>query len=301
LNRNIITLLLLLVLVGAGVAWQMSRSMAAEQQVQALVKKARAQQELDIGYEKVSASFMGNEVSIHQVRLMPLKPMKGMPMPMRIDKLVLGAEQMRQEQAPDQADVQIQGAQIPVDALGLAAAERQRFVKAHGEVLRLDADLHYRYDPETRALEMSSRLGAERLGNLYVSLALGNVMSPRLDADPLLLQQGLMTMTIKAAALRYQDAGLVDSLFQENAARMGMDLAAYKAQLVTRIDQRFPAQQPASTQRKIPQALKAFIDDPQTLQIQLKPDGAVPVMGLMAGLLNPLPLLEMLNVSVTAH
>jgi hypothetical protein len=280
--------------------WQASRDKAAEEQVKALTDKVRAEGALEVGYEKVSTGFFNNEVTISRVKVVPLKSKGKMPSELMIDRIVLGAAQLQQSKAPNQADLSIQGAVIPVEALGLSAPQKAKFVQQHGEVLRMNADMHYRYRPETKELDLTGSVGADHLGALELSLMLGNVLSPQLDADSAALQQAMISLSLRGLEIRYRDNGLADSAFQEEADKSGLDIETYKANLVRKLEQDLQ-KQPSEKSTAAVKAITAFIRKPKTLSIKANPDSAIPVIGLMTGLMNPAPVLQMLNLSISSN
>ncbi len=106
---------------------------------------------------------------------------------------------------------------------------------------------------------------------------------------------------LTSASIRYDDASLAGKLLDMFAAQSGAERAAFveglKAMLPTLVGQ---AGIPALTDMVVPQ-VSAFLDDPQSLEIAVKPASPTSVLVLSAAAANPAGLIKALGLAVTAN
>jgi hypothetical protein len=108
-------------------------------------------------------------------------------------------------------------------------------------------------------------------------------------------------LSIGGASLRYDDAGLAPKLLDMFAAQSGVE----RAQFVEGLKSMVPAMiaesgVPALNDVVVP-PVSAFLDDPQNLEVALKPASPTSVLVLAAAAANPAGLIQALGLSVTAN
>jgi hypothetical protein len=108
-------------------------------------------------------------------------------------------------------------------------------------------------------------------------------------------------LSITAANIRYDDAGLAPKLLDMFAAQSGIDRAAF----VEAIKPVVPAMMadlnaPALTDLVVP-AVNAFLDNPQSFEVAVKPASPTSFLVLAAAAANPAGLIQALGLTVAAN
>ncbi|MCP8884555.1 hypothetical protein NIM87_13640 [Devosia sp. XJ19-1] len=108
-------------------------------------------------------------------------------------------------------------------------------------------------------------------------------------------------MTISGVSIRYDDASLAGKLLDMFAAQSGADRAAFveglKAMLPAMIAE---SGIPALADLVVP-PVSSFLDDPQSLEVAVKPASPTSVLVLAAAASNPASLIQALGLTVTAN
>lgn len=108
-------------------------------------------------------------------------------------------------------------------------------------------------------------------------------------------------MTITSASIRYDDASLAGKLLDLFAAQSGTDRATFveglKATLPAMIAE---SGVPALTDVVVP-PVSTFLDDPQSIEVVVKPASPTSVLVLAAAASNPASLIQALGFAVTAN
>jgi hypothetical protein len=111
----------------------------------------------------------------------------------------------------------------------------------------------------------------------------------------------LQALTLTSSSLRYDDAGLAPKLLDMFAAQSGADRAAFveglKAMVPELVGQ---AGIPALTDLVVP-AANAFLDDPKSLEVAVRPATPTTLLVLSAAAANPAGLISALGLAVTAN
>lgn len=111
----------------------------------------------------------------------------------------------------------------------------------------------------------------------------------------------LQALSISSASIRYDDASLAGKLLDVLAAQSGTDRAAFveglKATLPGMVAQ---SGIPALTDLVVP-PVSAFLDDPQSLEISVKPPQPTSLLVLTAAASNPAGLISAIGLAVTAN
>lgn len=108
-------------------------------------------------------------------------------------------------------------------------------------------------------------------------------------------------MTISGLGIRYDDAGLTPRLLDMFAAQSGADRGAFVEGLKTMLPAMIAESGiPALGDLVVP-PVSAFLDDPKSLEVAVKPATPTSVLVLAAAASNPASLIQALGLSVTAN
>ena len=111
----------------------------------------------------------------------------------------------------------------------------------------------------------------------------------------------LQALTLTSASIRYDDASLAGKLLDMFAAQSGADRAQFVEGLKSMAPQMIgQAGIPALTDLAVP-AINAFLDDPQSLEIAVKPATPTTLLVLSAAAANPAGLISALGLAITAN
>ncbi|HWV20682.1 MAG TPA: hypothetical protein VN036_06615 [Devosia sp.] len=111
----------------------------------------------------------------------------------------------------------------------------------------------------------------------------------------------LQALTLTGSSLRYDDAGLAPKLLDMFAAQSGADRAQFVEGLKAMVPQLVgQAGIPALTDLVVP-AANAFLDDPQSLEVAVRPASPTTLLVLSAAAANPAGLISALGLAVTAN
>jgi hypothetical protein len=108
-------------------------------------------------------------------------------------------------------------------------------------------------------------------------------------------------LTLTSSSLRYDDAGLAPRLIDMFAAQSGADRAQFVEGLKAMVPQLVgQAGIPALTDLVTP-AANAFLDDPQSLEVVVRPATPTTLLVLSAAAANPAGLIKALGLAITAN
>lgn len=111
----------------------------------------------------------------------------------------------------------------------------------------------------------------------------------------------LQALTLTGSSLRYDDAGLAPKLLDMFAAQSGADRATFVEGLKAMVPQLVgQAGIPALTDLVVP-AANAFLDDPRSLEVAVRPATPTTLLVLSAAAANPAGLVSALGLAVTAN
>ena len=124
----------------------------------------------------------------------------------------------------------------------------------------------------------------------------------RMQAASMQVMGLVSQLTFGRFVVKFQDGGMTDNLLEYYAAENG----ATRAELVAQANGMAPLLlgqlQAPELQAEVADALKTFLNDPQSMTISLSPDAPVPFPVLMgAAMSSPAELVRALNASVTAN
>lgn len=154
-----------------------------------------------------------------------------------------------------------------------------------GEVanLRLDVGIDIVYDSEKDALDIRTiSLSAENYGTVTLSAAMSGMPLSSL-ASSSKRDDALLSAKLDRATLRFDNAGVVERVLDEQAKASGKTRQAYVDELVPQISKMVGDQLGSSDLAKqIATSVEAFIRDPRSIAVESKP--GEPVSILLVGL-----------------
>ena len=137
---------------------------------------------------------------------------------------------------------------------------------------------------------------------MQAQMAAGGEMSEEQAQAQMMSSMALMQgVSIVGASIRYDDASLAGKLIDFFAAQSGADRATFveglKASLPAMLE---GSGVPALNDIVVP-PVSAFLDDPQSLEVAVKPASPTSLLVLMAAAANPAGLITALGLTVTAN
>lgn len=136
-------------------------------------------------------------------------------------------------------------------------------------------------------------------GDLMLALEDGETAGD--DADGLAAFQMMEDVVLSSASLRFLDTGLTDRALAHAGAAQGVDGERMAAVLKVMLPLALARLDNPVLQAEIMTAADSFLEDPDTIVIEARPERPIPVLELTAAaVLMPLALPEILNISVSA-
>lgn len=174
----------------------------------------------------------------------------------------------------------------PLDKLGYGKVN----FGAHGEAI---------YDTAAKTVAVKSRFGAPEMGELTLAYRLGSYPDDWTSDSAEALEKVVMAVAVERAELRYDDASLVDHLFQLWAASAGETAAAARQQALDRLDELKATYRDAPRAREALEAATAFLRAPKSIRAVAEPPSPVTI-GELYRLNEPDPddVMELLGLKV---
>lgn len=238
-------------------------------------------------YGEVDVNLLDMSATVRDVRV---KVIGGVEF--TVNKLVLSRfEQL--DGMPRALSMSVRGVRIPLAQEALSS--RWQILRELGyDVLALDYDLDFDYDPKTRWFRLQElRLDVRNAGVLSMKMALANVnLAALLEGGP-----EMAFMAIERGELRYEDLSLVGRIFDSFAREEGVSPDEVRASLEQGIAEREAnaAERGDDFSVAALSALRRFIKAPGSISLHAQPLGGVSVMQLMA-LQDPVEVLKALNM-----
>lgn len=178
---------------------------------------------------------------------------------------------------PTYASIDVLGIELEPSSLGKEAAAE---LAALGYAGAWSCDVTVDMDSlvEKRELKTHMVYAAKDVGSLRLDFVLSNLDFAA--TKPEAAMASLFNCALKQAEMAYVDASLVERIFKQNAAKQGLDLPAYKKQLVGQLDAALQ-HSPKSLPQAFINALKQFVENPRQLTISANPTAPVSFMDLL--------------------
>jgi len=111
----------------------------------------------------------------------------------------------------------------------------------------------------------------------------------------------LQALTLTSSSLRYDDAGLAPKLLDMFAQQSGADRAQFVEGLKAMVPQMVGQLGVQPLTDMVVPAVNAFLDDPQSIEVAVKPATPTTLLVLSAAAANPAGLISALGLAVTAN
>lgn len=197
---------------------------------------------------------------------------------------------------PHYATLRVRGFEMRADKA--KPATRAWMERLGYDKITVDVDYAYRYRPGLRELTIEKfRISGKQVGTLNFEARIGNVI--RIDAGNFaqLISIALQAV-VRSGRLTFEDDSLAGRLIRDRARAAGQSEAAYRETLMGGIDAEMRRTKSASLRRQL-QHVRAFVEKPGQITIELAPKRPVPVL-LVAGVRDTGLLQRTLGVRVTA-
>lgn len=181
------------------------------------------------------------------------------------------------------------------------ADAREGLEKLGYDTLSLDMELSYAHNPDTKRLSVKRvAVGGENIGRLALSFDLGNVDAAAI-ADPVSALAAAQTATLEQMELRYDDSSLAGRLLKAAATEAGVGEAELKSSLLSQVAFSSAQAPDVPLTKDVMDSAIAFINNPQSLSLRMRPARPLPLGQLMALSQDPTVLAQVLGMSVTAN
>lgn len=162
------------------------------------------------------------------------------------------------------------------------------------------------YSGEAIGFDVELRLNGRDIGSLIIELgadgiplALFAVVDAETDPDALLpFADGV---SLKRARIRFEDDSLTRRLLSLMAEEGGQDVASFIAEGTEGIELMLNESLEPALARQVSAALTAYLNDPKSITFALAPAQPVRFAQVMAGLEDPMALIELLRLTITAN
>jgi hypothetical protein len=216
---------------------------------------------------------------------------------------------------PEKATARLSSLKVPYGMLAATPESREVFDALGYRELVIHMNGDGSYDEATGSYQTSSRLSVDNAGALSLAYGLGGLTPERLkqalvpvfmankgEPDPTLMMMAMGPITIDSFALRFEDASLTRRLLAYAARMQGMDEQTMIGNIAAMTQLGLSQlKQPDFTARTVG-AITAFLMDPKSLTITLRPAHPVAVQQLMnLDPADPGAAIPLLGLTVTAN
>jgi hypothetical protein len=276
------------VIVGGGlVGYQAYVEQQAEQRIEAAIRELPPN--VKVEYGEVEVGPLGQDLSVKDVQLVI-----GDGNPIRIAEVQL-LDVDSDNEPPNYLHAKALGIRQDLAAMDDQQAAMLR--KLGYEQIQGNYELQYRYNPQTKALDLQELRGElQNMGSLTLRMQLDNF---ELENPAVAAGTEFPEFELRQMMLSYQDDSLVRRVIAQGAQEQGVTEEQFVEKILQDLDaQTADLQDPFFT--KVRDALKEFIRNPGTLTITANPAQAVPVMEIVASaMIRPADLPQELNMDIS--
>ncbi len=270
-------------------AGQAVASQMAAKKVDQLV--ADAAEFVDVDYQKVQASLLGQGTKVKNVVISPV----GSNEQYKVDEIVL-YQYDEKDTVPTHLKMAVNGIHLAVADMGANAAVFKEL--GYDKEIAMNFSTDYQYKAEDGLVQMKEfKIGADRVGHLAVNFQLANVdLSKEAVAS---LPMSLLTTTFQNALITYQDDSFLEKMFEQSAAAKSVSVAEFKKEAIASLNQDPDMSKALSEEQR--QEIEKFINSPQKFAISMSPDQPVPLTSLMGIANNPSAVADLLSIEFKAN
>lgn len=163
------------------------------------------------------------------------------------------------------------------------------------------------YAEEAFGFDFQVRLDGRDIGSLFIDLAADGIPLALFGAfdvaepDPETLLPFAQGVSFKRARIRFEDGSLTGRLLSMMAEAEDMDVEPFVADIAEGIEIGLTEILDHKLAQEVSASLATYLNDPKSITFALAPKLPVGFDQIMAGLEDPLALIELLQVSVTAN
>lgn len=162
------------------------------------------------------------------------------------------------------------------------------------------------YTVEAVGFDLAMTINGRDVGSLIIELGADGIPLALFSAvdtetDPDALMPFADTVSLKRARIRFEDDSLTGRILSLLAEAEGTDVASFVADGTEGLDMMLAEFLEPDLARQVSGALTTFLNDPRSLTFALSPTQPVNFAQVMAGLENPVGLIDLLRPSITAN
>jgi hypothetical protein len=285
-------LILIVALAGAYLLVTYQSRKAARQQVESVAFQIPGVRAID--YHGVDINWRSNKARLEAVTVFMTDPEETI----RIDEILVHSFDPAHE-VPDHLDVEVLGIHLHADQPRMARLEPY-LVQTDFQELILNLRCAYRYDRTSRLLTVEKlAIEAADAGSLDLKARFKNINLPRLIrnlGDKVYLITALPGASIAGAELSYTDDTLARRLIATWAAKTGQSPDEVARHLAGALEQQVGHPERQLTREAV-DGLKAFIAEPDTLQVAATPPAPVSFLRFF-WTKHPSDVIELLHIRV---
>lgn len=242
----------------------------------------------NLTYESVSVDLIGQGIQISDVVISPIN----FAHKITINEISIG-EIDQDSEIPLFLDIDFNGIEVNFDELGSDA--KNLIALGYEDNLLVNISASYEYDQQDKEIKINKlQLGADDLGNLDISMKIGNIA---LDWQTILSNH--LEATLDEAKISYEDDSLMVRLIEKMAQDKNEDIDDYKQQAFKLLDSEIARAKDEFTKGAISE-LKDFIDDPEQFSISINPNEPW-ALGNFMRIRDPQAYIKTLNVKVDSQ
>lgn len=207
---------------------------------------------------------------------------------------------------PRRGGLEVKGIVVPIDAKD---PEMKEIAELGYKELALEVKAGGGWDEKTQRLSLDTlAINGKDAGTLALSFALGNVTQDSLKAmqsaaeDPAKQLEILQGYTVEQIAIRFDNASLVDRVLDARAKQAGTKREQFVTGIAAAVPLMIGALNNKAFEKKVSDAVAAFLKAPKSLAIVAKPAQPVPVAQVVGtAMVAPQTIPNVLAVDIQAN
>ena len=162
------------------------------------------------------------------------------------------------------------------------------------------------YTDDAVGFDLEMRINGRDVGSLIVELGADGIplalfSAVDTEADPDDLMPFADDVSLKRARIRFEDDSLTGRILSLMAESEGTDVESFVAEGTAGLDMMLAEFLEPDLAREVSDALTAYLNDPRSITFALTPAQPVNFAQVMAGMENPVGLIDLLRPSITAN
>ena len=162
------------------------------------------------------------------------------------------------------------------------------------------------YSEDAVGFDMAMTINGRDVGSLIIELGADGIplalfSAVETETDPDALMPLADDVSLKRARIRFEDDSLTGRILSLMAESEGTDVESFVAEGTAGIEMMLADFLEPALARQVSDALTAYLNDPRSITFALSPAQPVNFAQVMAGLDNPIGLIDLLRPSITAN